>query len=149
MQPSISWSSSVSVFVIEKTAIIHSLKCTVPFSLVVPLLSLAVSHCYLLSLVATHCITPCHSLSLVFIRCHWLSLDVPLTCLFINDRNKASEIKKKLFLYFFVEVMFAFLLHLLIENFKPEDCCFEIIWCLMFEWIGKDLIFEWLWFWVI
>ena len=26
--------------------------------------------------------------------------------------------------------MFAFSLHLLIENFKPEDCCSEIIWCL-------------------
>ena len=58
--------------------------------------------------------------------------------------NKASEIKKNFFLYFFVEIMFAFLLHLLIENFKPEDYCFEIIWCLMFEWIWKDLIFEWL-----
>ena len=37
--------------------------------------------------------------------------------------KKASEIKKN----FFVEIMFAFLLHLLIENFKPEDYCFEII----------------------
>ena len=54
-------------------AIIHSLKCTVPFSLVVPLLSLAVTHCYL-SLVFTRCITLCHSFSLVaplvVIRCH-------------------------------------------------------------------------------
>ena len=40
--------------------------------------------------------------------------------------KKASEIKKILFI-FFVEIMFAFLLHLLIENFKPEDYCFEII----------------------
>ena len=82
MQPSIPWSSSVSVFVIERTAIIHSLKCTVPFSLVVPLLSLAVTHCYLLSLVVTRCITRCHSLSLVaplaVTRCHSLSLVVPL-----------------------------------------------------------------------
>ena len=38
------------------------------------------------------CITRCHSLSLVFIRCHWyhslyhsLSLDLPLVYLFIND----------------------------------------------------------------
>ena len=80
MQPSIPWSSSVSVFVIERTAIIHSLKCTVPFSLVVPLLSLAVTHCYLLSLVVTRCITRCHSLSLVaplvVTRCHSLSLVV-------------------------------------------------------------------------
>ena len=71
-----------------------------PFSLVVPLLSLAVTHCYLLSLVVTlchllhhslsflvtrcttrchslsfvvtRCTTRCHSLSLVVIRCHSL-----------------------------------------------------------------------------
>ena len=96
MQPSIPWSSSVSVFVIERTAIIHSLKCTVPFSLVVPLLSLAVTHCYLLSLVVTlchllhhslsflvtRCTTRCHSLSFVVTRCttrcHSSSLVVPL-----------------------------------------------------------------------
>ena len=80
MQPSIPWSSSVSVFVIERTAIIHSLKCTVPFSLVVPLLSLAVTHCYLLSHIVARCITRCHSLSLVaplvVTRCHSLSLVV-------------------------------------------------------------------------
>ena len=80
MQPSIPWSSSVSVFVIERMAIIHSLKCTVPFSLVVPLLSLAVTHCYLLSLVVLLAVTLCHllhhSLSLVVIRYHSLSLVV-------------------------------------------------------------------------
>ena len=87
MQPSIPWSSSVDVFVIHRTAIIHSLKCTVPFSLVVPLLSPAVTHCYLLSLVVTRCITRCHSLSLVALllslfvtrcttRCHTLSFVV-------------------------------------------------------------------------
>ena len=82
-------------------AIIHSLKCTVPFSFVVPLLSLALTHCHLFSLVVTRCITRCHSLSLVVplafvvtrcttlrhslsfvvihctIRCHSLSLIVP------------------------------------------------------------------------
>ena len=82
MQPSIPWSSNVSVFVIERTAIIHSLKCTVPFSLVVPLLSLAVINCYLLSLVVIRYITRCHSLSLVaplvVTRCHSLSLVVLL-----------------------------------------------------------------------
>ena len=92
MQPSIPWSKSVSVFVIEKTSVIHSLKCTAPFSLIVPLLSLAVTHCYLLSLVVllvvTLChlfTTPCHSLyhSLPFIVI-WLSL----VCLFINDPFK-------------------------------------------------------------
>ena len=93
MQLSIPWSSSVFVFVIESTTIIHSLKCTVPFSLIVPLLSLAVTHCYLLSLVVLLLVTLCHLLhhSLSFVvtrcttRCHSLSLDVPLVCLFIND----------------------------------------------------------------
>ena len=102
MQPSIPWSSSVSVFVIERTAIIHSLKCAVLFSLVVPLLSLAVTHCNLLSLVVLLVVTlyhllhhslslvviRCHSLSFVVTRCLWLSLDVPLVCFFINDLCK-------------------------------------------------------------
>ena len=74
-------------------AIIHSLKCTVPFSFAVPLFSLAVTHCHLLSLfvtdfhslsfVVTRCTTRCRSLSLlslvvplVVIRCHSLSLVV-------------------------------------------------------------------------
>ena len=82
MQSSIPWSSSVSVFVIKSTAIIHSLKCTVPFSFVVPLLSLAGTHCHLLSLVVLLVVTLCHllyhSLSLVVIDCHLLSLVVPL-----------------------------------------------------------------------
>ena len=68
-------SSSVSVFVIERMAVIHSLKFTVPFSFVVPLLSLIVIYCHSLSFVVTRCITRCHSLSLV----------VPLVSLFIND----------------------------------------------------------------
>ena len=111
MQPSIPWSSIVPVFVIERVEIIHSLKCTVPFSFVVPLLLLAVTHCHLLSLVvihchplqhslsvvATRCTTRCHLLyhSLSFVvtccttRCHSLSLDVPLVCLFINDLSIA------------------------------------------------------------
>ena len=60
-------------------AIIHSLKCTVPFSIVVPLLSLIVTHCHSLSLFVIHChslslvvplvVTHCHSLSLVVTRC--------------------------------------------------------------------------------
>ena len=61
-------------------AIIHSLKC-VPFSFVVPLLSLALTHCHLLSCVVTRCITRCHSLPpavpLVVTHCHSLSL-VPI-----------------------------------------------------------------------
>ena len=86
MQPSIPWSSSVSVFLIERTAIIHSLKCTVPFSFTVPLLSLAVTRCKSLPLVVTLChllhyslsfvVTRFHSLSLVAIRYHSLSFVV-------------------------------------------------------------------------
>ena len=60
----------------------QSSKCTVPFSSVVPLLSLAVTHYYLLSLVVTRCITRCHSWPLVaplaVTRCHSLSRVVPL-----------------------------------------------------------------------
>ena len=78
MQQSIPWSSSVSVFVIERMVIIYSLKCILVFSFVVPVLSLAVTHCYLLS----HFITRCHTLSLVVplvvTRCCLLSFAV--TC---------------------------------------------------------------------
>ena len=74
-------------------ALIHSLKYTVLFPLVVPLLSLAVNCCHSLSLVVTLCHSLYHLLSFVVIRCHSLyhslyhslSLDVPLVCLFIND----------------------------------------------------------------
>ena len=87
-------------------AIIHSLKCTVPFSFALPLLSFDVTHCHSLSLfvtdfhslslvvplVVTRCqllslvvllvVTRCHSLSLVLplvvTRCHSLPLVVPL-----------------------------------------------------------------------
>ena len=97
-------------------AIIYSLKCTVPLPFVVPLLSLALTDCHLLSLVVSLAVTLCHllyhlhSLSLVVllfvtrchlssfivplavIRCHSLyhplSFDVPHVCLFINDRSK-------------------------------------------------------------
>ena len=50
-----------------------------PFSLVVPLLALAVTHYYLLSLVVFLVVT------LYYLLHHSLSLDVPLVCLFIND----------------------------------------------------------------
>ena len=82
MQPSIPCSSSVSLFVIEMMAIIHSLKCTVPFSFAVLLLSLAVTnfhslshfvtHFHPLSLVVQLAVTRCNSVSLVVIRFHSL-----------------------------------------------------------------------------
>ena len=60
-----------------------------------PKWSLVVIHwttlCHSLSFIVTRCTTRCHSLLLVVIRCttgcHLLSLDVPLVCLFINDRQ--------------------------------------------------------------
>ena len=73
--PSIPWSCSVFVFVVLRMVITHYLKCTVLVSFVVPLPSLAVTHCHLLSLVVTRChscITCCHSLSLIVILCHSL-----------------------------------------------------------------------------
>ena len=42
---------------------------------------------------------------------------------------KGGETKQvrsiKIFFDIFIETMFAFLLHLLVENFKPENYCFE------------------------
>ena len=86
-------------------------------------LSLSVTHCHFLFLVVVHfhspsfvvtcctthchslyhllsfavicCITRCHSLSPIISRCHSLSLDVPLVCLFINDGSDTSTIDPK------------------------------------------------------
>ena len=77
MQPSLPWSSSVSLFVIGMMAIIHSLKFTVPFSFAVPLFSFALPHCHSLSLFvtrcttrcATRCTTLCHLLPFVVTHC--------------------------------------------------------------------------------
>ena len=106
MQPSIPWSSSVSVFVIKSTVINHSLKCIVPFSFAVPLLSLIAIFCHSLSLVVLLVVTLSHLLywllPLAVIRCHSLyhslSLDVPLVCLFINNPKalkKKENVEKK------------------------------------------------------
>ena len=76
-------------------------------SLVVPLIVIrCTTRCHSLSLVVIRChllsfvVTRCHSLPLVVplavIRCYSLSLDVPLVCLFINDRNKMRLNKKKM-----------------------------------------------------
>ena len=68
----------------------HSLKCTVSFHLTYHLLSRALLNCHLLSLVVIRPHSLYHTLSLIVIRCtthcHLLSLDVPVVCLFINDR---------------------------------------------------------------
>ena len=93
--------SNVSVFAIERMVVIHYLKCTVPFSFAV---SLAATRCHSWSFVVIRCylsslfsfVVPlaaiyCYSLLFVALRCntrcHSLSLDVPLVCFFINDRN--------------------------------------------------------------
>ena len=54
-------------------AIIHSLKYTLPFLFVVPLV---VTRCHSLSFVVTRCHSLYHSLSFVVTRCHSLSLFV-------------------------------------------------------------------------
>ena len=81
MLPFIPWSSSVSLFVIEMMAIIHSLKFSLPFSFAVHcshLLSLIAIRSHSLSLIFTLCHSPYHVLSLVVTRCHSLSLVVRL-----------------------------------------------------------------------
>ena len=50
--------------------------------------SRAVTCGHTLSFVVTRCHSLYQSLSFAVPRCHSLSLDVPLACLFINDRNK-------------------------------------------------------------
>ena len=93
MQPSIPWSSSVSVFFHWKGGN-HPffevygaafIRCTTCHSL-----SLIAIRCHWLSLFVTCYTTHCHCLSLVaplvVTHCHSLSLEVPLLCLFINDR---------------------------------------------------------------
>ena len=72
--------SIVSLSIVNFLKIIHSLKCTVLFSFVVPLLLLALTHCHLLSLFVSFALTHCH-LSLLVTYCitrsHSLSLVVP------------------------------------------------------------------------
>ena len=86
--------------------IIHSLKCTVSFSFVVPLvvtrchpLPFAVTRCHSLSLVVPLVVIRYHSLPFVVTRCHSLSLDVPLVCLFINNpiKKRYKKIRKNIF----------------------------------------------------
>ena len=162
MQPSIPWSISVSVFVIERMAIIHSLKCTVPFSFDVPLLSLAVTHCHLLSLDVTRRMTRCHSLSLVVplvvicchslyhslslvvIRCHSLSLDVPLVCLFINDHIRVfHNLIFLFFLCYFTSNLFSCFtlwnqLHQnLGNNLVRDSLCFIYFDVIIRQWLKK------------
>ena len=71
----------------------HSFYYTLPFT--VTRCKFFVTRCYSLSLVVllivTRCHSLCHSFVLVVTRCttcfHLLSFDLPLTCLFINDRS--------------------------------------------------------------
>ena len=71
------------------------------------------------------------------------SLLEKIQCFKITLLEKSKwDPQKCRFLCFFIEIMIAFLLDLLIENFKPECYCFEIVWCWKFEWIWKDLMFD-------
>ena len=76
-------------------AAIHSSKCTVLFSFVVPPAVICChlfTHRHLFLLVAIRC----HSLSFVVARCttrcHSLTLDIRLVCCFINDPKKQSVV---------------------------------------------------------
>ena len=64
--------------------------CTTRFNSLSPVVPLIVTLCHLLchslSLVVTRCHSLHHSFLFLVTRCHSLSLDVPLTCLFINDQ---------------------------------------------------------------
>ena len=128
---------SVSVFCfffIERTAFIHSLKCTVTFSLVVPLLLLAVAHCYLLSLFVTRCITRCHflslvaplvvtrcySLSLFVIPCHSLYHSLPLVVSLVVTRCHSLSLDVPL------------VCHFINDRFKMSCLTFSLQLCLLF-----------------
>ena len=62
-------------------------------------LSLVVIHSHLLyhslSLVVSRCHSLCRSLLFIVIGCHSLPLDVPLVCLFMNDRHRTCSVKKR------------------------------------------------------
>ena len=98
MQPPIPWSSIVSVFVIERMAVIHSLECTVPFSFVVPLLSLAVTHCHLLSLVFS--CEYCKASKNSFFH------ETPLVAVCELKSNISSVKLQSLYLLFFIKFLF-------------------------------------------
>ena len=72
----------------------------------------AVTRCHSLPFVVIHCHSLHYSLSLFVTccatRCHSLSLDVPLVCLFINDRSR---------LPFSVGYFIYFDLHVLVQQF--------------------------------
>ena len=62
-------------------------------------------------------------LPLVVIRCHSLSLDVPLVCLFINDRHSCTDLSKTVFLCEYREeatrfsiAQWRFIFHLYFSN---------------------------------
>ena len=99
-------------------------------SLVVPLVVIC---CHSLSFVVIRCTKCCHSLSLIPIRCHSfpfvatrcttrchsLSLDIPLVCLFINDRFKELET-------FGIQILFFKNLYHLNKKFKENFLNIEV-----------------------
>ena len=98
-----------------------------PFLLV---LALFVTRCDSLSFVATRCAIRCHSLSLIFIcchslsflvtHCHSLSLDVPLVCLYINDRKTNRKITNAVLIAVVITVFLTAITSILNHN-NPTD----------------------------
>ena len=81
----------------------------VSFLLVVPLF---VTRCHSLSFAVIRCHSLYHSSSFVVILCHWLSLDVPLVCLFINDVPTTDPV--------FVHLTYLFFFYLLAGTVKEH-----------------------------
>ena len=89
----------------------HSLYHLLPFVVIRFVVTCCTTRCHSLSFVVTRCTTCCHSLyhllslfvplvvTLCTTCCNSLSLDVPLVCLFINDRSShwRCSIKKTFF----------------------------------------------------
>ena len=113
-----------------------------PFLLV---LALFVTRCDSLSFVATRCAIRCHSLSLIFIcchslsflvtHCHSLSLDVPLVCLYINDRKTNRKITNAVLIAVVITVFLTAITSILNHN-NPTDIKKPITVFLFLPW-GK------------
>ena len=102
-------------------AIIHSLKCTVPFSFAVPLLSLAVTHCHSLSLFLTHF----HSLSLdvplVATRCTTRSHSMYHSSAFFTNDQKRTPILRNISHWLILPLASIFLELKIVDVFEEEE----------------------------
>ena len=94
-------------------------------------MSLAVTHFHLLSLI----VIPCHSLSFLVTHCHSLSLDVPLVCLYINDRKINRKITNAVIIAVVITVFLTAITSILNHN-NPTDIKKPITVFLFLPW-GK------------